>query len=56
MIPEASDEEAEPTVCEMFASRMEPMRPNGGRARNARTVRTAIGIEVLIVSPTRRPR
>ncbi len=55
IVPEASDELAEPIVCDMFASRIIPP----GRlpmTRNAATVSTAMGIDVDTVSPTRRPR
>ena len=53
IVPVASEELAEPIVCEMFASRM---TSRCRMRRNNATVRTAIGIEVDTVSPTRRPR
>jgi hypothetical protein len=56
MMPLASELEAEPTVCERLASRIVPRRPAASRARNTATVMTATGIEVLIVSPARKPR
>jgi len=45
--------EAEPTVCERFASRIVPFRP---RRRKTATVITAAGIDAETVIPTRRPR
>ena len=51
--PVASDVEAEPIVCERFASRMEPFAP---KSRKSATVMTAAGIDAETVSPTRRPR
>jgi hypothetical protein len=56
MIPEAKDELADPTVWDMLCSRMvvRPKRPRAAR-KNA-IVMTAMGMEVLIVSPTRSPR
>jgi hypothetical protein len=51
--PEASDVDAEPIVCARLASRIETREPN---RRGRATVITATGIEVAIVSPTRRPR
>ena len=53
IVPVASAVEAEPIVCEMFASRIVPFRP---RSRKTATVRTAAGIEADTVSPTLRPR
>ena len=53
IVPVASAVEAEPIVCEMFASRIVPFRPS---TRKTATVRTAAGIEADTVSPTRRPR
>ena len=53
IVPVASDELAEPIVCEMFASSSTSrFRIN----RNSATVSTAIGIDVETVSPTRSPR
>ena len=54
--PEATELEAEPTVCARFASRMLPSCPNRPSTRKAATVITATGIEVEMVSPARRPR
>ena len=54
--PEATEELAEPTVCDMLLSRMLWRRPKAVNTRNATTVRTATGIEVLIVSPALSPR
>src|SRR4029079_18006535 len=54
MVPEASEELADPIVCERFASRM--TGPRARRARKRATVRTAIGMDVETVRPTRRPR
>jgi hypothetical protein len=54
--PEATEELAEPTVCDMLLSRMLCRRPKAVKRRNATTVSTATGIEVLIVSPALRPR
>ena len=54
--PEASELEAEPVVCERLASRIVPSRPARRRSRNIATVITATGMEVLTVSPARRPR
>src|ERR1041385_4217833 len=53
IVPVASDELAEPMVCEMFASRITSRRRI---SRNSATVSTAMGIEVETVSPTRSPR
>ena len=53
IVPVASDELAEPTVWEMFASRM---TSRCRIKRNSATVSTAMGIEVETVRPTRRPR
>jgi hypothetical protein len=53
IVPDASDVEAEPMVCDRFASRMVP------RARKSlkrATVITAAGIDADTVMPTRRPR
>ena len=49
IVPVASAVEAEPIVCERFASRIVPFRP---RSRKTATVRTAAGIEADTVSPT----
>lgn len=54
--PEATEELAEPTVCDRLASRIEWLPPNALRARKATTVSTATGMEVLMVSPALRPR
>lgn len=55
IVPEASEELADPMVCDMLASRR--TLPERLRIRrNRATVRTAIGIEVETVSPTRSPR
>ena len=56
MVPDASDELAEPIVCDMLASRIIPRPPWRAMARKSATVRTAMGIEVETVRPTRRPR
>lgn len=53
IVPEASEELAEPMVCERFASRIEPLIFS---RRKKATVSTAMGIEVATVSPTLRPR
>src|SRR4051812_16780007 len=55
IVPVASDELADPIVCEMFASRIMPLR-RLGISRNSATVSTAIGIDVDTVSPTFNPR
>jgi len=54
IVPVASDELAEPIVCARFASRI--TSPRFGMSDRKRTVRTAIGMEVETVSPTRNPR
>jgi len=54
MVPAASDELAEPMVCERLASRIIP-RPPRTDLKKA-TVRTAMGMDVETVRPTRRPR
>ena len=54
--PEATDELADPMVCDMLASRMLCFRPSRVKTRNATTVNTATGMEVLIVSPAFSPR
>ena len=51
--PVASEVDAEPIVCERFASRIEPFAP---KSRKSATVMTAAGIEAETVRPTRRPR
>ncbi len=56
MTPEASELEAEPVVCARLASRIVPWWPILPSSRNMATVMTATGIEVLTVSPARRPR
>ena len=53
IVPLASEVEAEPMVCERFASRMLPREPT---SRKIATVITAAGIEAVMVSPTSRPR
>jgi hypothetical protein len=55
IVPVASDELAEPMVCERFASRITPSR-RPGMSLNSATVSTAIGIDVETVSPTFNPR
>ena len=52
----ATELEAEPTVCDRFASRMLASAPSFLKAWNAATVMTATGIDVLTVSPARSPR
>lgn len=52
IVPEASEEEALPTVWARFASRIVPPP----RPRKSAAERTAIGIEVETVSPAFRPR
>ena len=54
--PDATDDEADPTVWEMLDSRMECFSPAAVNARNTTTVSTATGMEVLMVSPARSPR
>ena len=54
--PDASEELADPTVCEMLLSRMLCRTPKAARIRNATTVSTATGIDVLIVRPALSPR
>jgi hypothetical protein len=54
MVPDASDELAEPMVCDRLASSSIPRPPPS--TRKSATVSTAIGIEVETVRPTRRPR
>jgi hypothetical protein len=54
--PDATDELADPMVCDMLASRMLCCIPNALNSRNATTVSTATGIDVLIVNPAFRPR
>ena len=53
IVPVASEVEAEPMVCERFASRIVERRRS---ARKTTTVITAAGIEAETVMPTRRPR
>ena len=56
MTPEASEELAEPVVCEILLSSM-LARPNKPRVRRKKpTVMTATGIEVETVIPTSKPR
>jgi hypothetical protein len=54
--PEATEELAEPIVCEVLASRMLCRTPTTPSSRNATTVSTATGIDVLMVRPALRPR
>jgi hypothetical protein len=54
--PEATDELADPMVWDMLLSRMLCPSPNAVNSRNATTVSTATGMEVLIVSPAIRPK
>ena len=54
--PLATELEAEPTVCDRFASRMLLSTPLARSARKNATVITATGIDVEMVSPARRPR
>ena len=50
--PDASDELADPIVWDMFASRIVCCVPNPARKdANTTTVKTAIGIDVLMVNP-----
>ena len=56
IVPEASDELAEPIVCDMLASRIIPRPRAEEGSRKKATVRTAMGIDVETVRPTRRPR
>ena len=51
--PVASEVDAEPTVWEMFASRIVPRRPSTVKIA---TAITAAGIDADTVSPTRSPR
>ena len=54
IVPAASEELAEPIVCDMLASSSMPRPPP--IARKSATVSTAMGIEVETVRPTRSPR
>ena len=54
IVPVASEERAEPMVCERFASRIVPVAPP--QSGSSATVSTAMGIDVETVMPTRRPR
>ena len=54
--PLATELEAEPTVCDRFASRILLLTPPARSVRNNATVITATGIDVEIVSPARKPR
>jgi hypothetical protein len=56
MTPLASELDADPVVCEILVSRIVPRMPTLESARNTATVMTATGIDVLIVSPARKPR
>ncbi len=51
MIPEASEDEAEPAVCPMFTSRMVPLPMTFFMVAKTATMITARGIDVLIVKP-----
>jgi hypothetical protein len=53
MVPLASEVDADPMVCDRFASRIVPPVRS---ARNTATVMTAAGMEAETVRPTRRPR
>ena len=53
IVPDASDVEAEPMVCDRFASSRVPA---GRTSLKSATVITAAGIEADTVMPTRRPR
>jgi len=54
--PEATEELAEPTVWDMLDSRMECWNPMAENTRKVTTVRTATGMEVLMVRPAINPR
>jgi len=56
MMPDASDELADSAVCEMLHSRIVGLPMSGVSKRSTATDTTASGMEVLMVSPTRRPR
>ena len=56
MTPLATELDADPIVCETFASKSVPRTPTLRSARNAATVMTATGMEVEMVSPAWRPR
>jgi hypothetical protein len=53
MVPVASDVDADPIVCDRFASRMVLGKRS---SRNTATVITAAGIDADTVKPTRKPR
>ena len=55
IVPEASDDEADPAVCPMLTSRIVLPPMIGRSAANAATMITASGIEVLMVRPTCSP-
>jgi hypothetical protein len=54
--PDATEEDADPTVWEMFDSRMECLSPAAVNNRNMTTVSTATGIDVLMVRPAMSPK
>ena len=54
--PEATEELADPMVCDMLASRMLCLKPRAWSRRNVTTVSTATGMDVLMVRPALRPR
>ncbi len=55
--PDATEELADPTVCDMLLSRILCLVPNTAVSnRKATTVSTATGIDVLMVSPALSPR
>ena len=56
MTPLATELEAEPTVCEVFASSTVAVAPTPRITRKTATVITATGIDVEMVRPTRNPR
>jgi len=56
MIPEASEELAEPVVWAMLASKMEALPQIFSNDLKSATDITASGMAVLMVSPTRKPR
>ena len=53
--PEATEELAEPMVCDMFASRIEWRSPKALNTRTATTVNTTTGREVQLGRPTLTP-
>jgi hypothetical protein len=54
--PDATEELADPIVCDMFVSSMLCCRPIAEKIRKATTVSTATGIDVLIVNPAFSPK